>query len=108
MARRSSPRPVRATAWTPPGWPSPASSRAPPKLLAVRGMTPATANLAASMLWLGLAVGCFFAPWISDRLRRRKLPVLVGTGIQILALGALLLAPSTNAVINIALCFAFG
>src|SRR5262249_912997 len=30
-----------------------------PKLLAVRGFDPATANWSASLLWLGLSAGCF-------------------------------------------------
>jgi hypothetical protein len=49
-----------------------------PKLLMVRGHEAGTANVAASFLWLGLAAGCFVTPWISDHLRRRKLPVLIG------------------------------
>jgi len=79
-----------------------------PKLLAVRGLDPDSANLGASLLWLGLAAGCFVAPWLSDKLRRRKPPVLVGIAIQILALLLLLYVPSQGAAVDFLLCFAFG
>lgn len=79
-----------------------------PKLLMVRGLAPEAANLGASLLWLGLAAGCFVAPWISDRLRRRKGPVLVGIAVQIAALGALLYLPAQGAAMDFTLCFLFG
>ena len=79
-----------------------------PKLLLVRGHGVDSANLAASLLWLGLAAGCFIAPWLSDRLRRRKLPMIVGIGIQIFALALLLYAPPMLAPFDFFLCFAFG
>ena len=79
-----------------------------PKLLIVRGLDPGIANLASSLLWLGLAAGCFIAPWSSDRLRRRKLPTLVGIVIQVTALSLLLYAPPLGAAIDMVLCFAFG
>lgn len=79
-----------------------------PKLMAVRGMDTATANLASSFLWLGLAAGCFFTPWISDRLQNRKLPTVVGIVLQIVALTTLLYVPTRNPAIDTALCFLFG
>ena len=79
-----------------------------PKLLIVRGLDERLANLASSLLWLGLATGCFILPWSSDRLRRRKLPMIVGTGIQIVCLVLLLYAPSPGAAFDMALCFIFG
>jgi sugar phosphate permease len=79
-----------------------------PRLMQVRGLDPGTANLAASLLWLGLAAGCFVTPWISDRLRSRKLPVIAGIAIQVAALALLLYAPPFGARIDMALCFAFG
>lgn len=79
-----------------------------PKLLTVRGLNPGTANLASSLLWLGLAAGCFMAPWISDRLRRRKLPALVGVVVQLAALSLLLYGPPLGGAVDMALCFAFG
>lgn len=79
-----------------------------PKLLAVRGLDAGAANLASSLLWLGLAVGCFVAPSISDRLRKRKLPTIVGIVIQVAALALLLYAPPMGTAFDMALCFAFG
>lgn len=79
-----------------------------PKLLLVRGLAPDAANLGASMLWLGLAAGCFVAPWASDRLRRRKWPILLGIALQIIALGALLYLPSPSSALAFALCLLFG
>ena len=69
---------------------------------------PATANVAASFLWLGLAAGCFVAPWISDYLQRRKLPILIGIAIQILALALLLYTKPMTIGGDVLLCFLFG
>lgn len=79
-----------------------------PKLLMVRGFDAATANVAASFLWLGLAAGCFVAPWISDYLQRRKLPILIGIAIQILALALLLYTKPMTIGGDVLLCFLFG
>jgi MFS family permease len=49
-----------------------------PKLLATRGFDAAMANWAASLLWLGLAAGCFVIPKWSDVAKTRKLPIIVG------------------------------
>jgi sugar phosphate permease len=79
-----------------------------PKLMLVRGMDEASANLAASLLWLGLAAGCFITPWVSDRLMRRKLPVITGIAIQAVALSLLIYTPSLSPAFAMTLCFAFG
>lgn len=79
-----------------------------PKLLMVRGIDAGTANLAASLLWFGLATGCFITPWISDRLTRRKLPILIGLVIQLSALTLLVYAPDLAPFVAVALCFTFG
>lgn len=79
-----------------------------PKLLMLRGLSPGEANLGASLLWLGLAAGCFTAPWASDRLRRRKPPILAGLVLQVAALALLLYGPSLGVAVDFALCFAFG
>ena len=78
-----------------------------PKVLAARGLATESANLGASLLWLGLAAGCFVAPWASDRLRRRKLPALAGIAMQVIALGWLLYGPPLGAA-DFALCLMFG
>lgn len=81
-----------------------------PKLLMVRGHEAGTANAAASFLWLGLAAGCFVTPWISDHLRRRKLPILIGLAIQIFALALLLYTKPMGAAgdVLLRLLFRFG
>jgi MFS family permease len=79
-----------------------------PKLLTVKGLEPSVANSASSFFWLGLAAGCFLAPTFSDRLRRRKLPILIGIVLQIFALLMLLYVPSSNASTAVVLCFLFG
>jgi MFS family permease len=79
-----------------------------PKLLAVRGFDAATANWSASLLWLGLAAGCFVIPKWSDLIKQRKLPTIIGIVVQIVALALLLYLPELNAFAAMVLCFAFG
>jgi MFS family permease len=79
-----------------------------PKLLMVRGLDPAAANLASSFLWLGLAVGCFIAPWSSERLQTRKLPVIIGIVLQLVALSLLFYSQPQGAAFDTVLCFLFG
>jgi len=79
-----------------------------PKLLAVRGLDAETANWSTSLLWLGLAAGCFVVPRWSDMVKRRKLPVIVGIAVQTLALALLLYLPELSSMAAMALCFAFG
>jgi len=79
-----------------------------PKLVMARGADAGTANLATSFLWLGLAGGCFVAPWISDFFRRRKVPILIGLCIQIASLGMLLYSTPAGIGVDFLLCFIFG
>jgi MFS family permease len=79
-----------------------------PKLLAVRGFDAATANWAASLLWLGLAAGCLTVPKWSDVAKTRKLPMIVGTVVQVCALAVLLYLPQLGLVGAMVACFAFG
>lgn len=78
------------------------------KVLSVRGLGAGTASLGSSLLWLGLAIGCFIVPWASDRMRKRKPPILIGIAIQVAALSLLLYMPASGAALDMALCFAFG
>jgi MFS family permease len=78
-----------------------------PKLVAVRGM-PEAANVAASVMWLGLAVGCLVVPRWSDAIRRRKLPTVAGIAIQLGAMTALLYLPAIGIPATFFLCFMFG
>ena len=79
-----------------------------PKLLAARGFDAASANWSASLLWLGLAAGCFVVPKWSDVVKSRKLPIIVGIVVQALALALLLYLPELNLFAAMVLCFAFG
>ena len=79
-----------------------------PKLLIVRGLDPAVANVAASFIWIGLAAGCLVAPRWSDKVKRRKMPILVGILIQLLAFLGLVYAPDSGTAGMMALCAAFG
>ncbi|MCC6608954.1 MAG: MFS transporter [Burkholderiales bacterium] len=79
-----------------------------PKLILVRGLPESTANLAASVLWLGLAVGCILVPRWSDAVRLRKLPAMAGIGLQLAALLALVYAPGLPSAALMALWFLFG
>ena len=79
-----------------------------PKLLAVRGFDAATANWSASLLWLGLAAGCFVVPKWSDVIKSCKLPIIICTVVQALALALLLYLPELNSIAAMLLCFAFG
>jgi predicted MFS family arabinose efflux permease len=78
-----------------------------PKLLSIRGAGESTAALAASMLWLGLAVGSIVVVKWSDMIQSRRTPILAGTAVQLAALAALLYAPGGTPM-SIALCFVFG
>lgn len=79
-----------------------------PKLLMVHGLTPASAGLGASLLWLGLAAGSAVIPHWSDVIKRRKLPIIVGAAVQLLAFLALLYIPGMGTGLAFVLCFAFG
>lgn len=79
-----------------------------PKLLLVRGIEPSTANLGASMLWLGLAAGCLIVPRGSDAIGRRRLPIQAGSVVQLACLLALLFLPAVGPGLGMALCFVFG
>ena len=79
-----------------------------PKLLGARGFDAATANWSPSLLWLGLAAGCLVVPRWSEMIKRRKLPIIVGVVVQIVALLLLLYLPELNSIAAMVLCFAFG
>lgn len=79
-----------------------------PKLLMVHGLTQSIADLGASMLWLGLAAGSAVVPKWSDVIQRRKLPMLAGGALQLLAFLALLYLPSVGTGMAMVACFLFG
>jgi MFS family permease len=79
-----------------------------PKVLIVRGASESTAAFGASMLWLGLAVGSAIVPWWSDRIRARKLPIILGTVVQLVAFALLIYVAELGTTIDLALCFIIG
>jgi len=79
-----------------------------PKLMAVRGASPEQAAFSASLLWLGLAAGCLVLPAWSDRLRRRKLPIVLGCAIQLACASAILYVPVLPIWLALLLNFIFG
>lgn len=79
-----------------------------PKLLVVRGMAPELATMGTSVLWLGLAAGCIVFPKWSDVARRRKLPTMVGIGLQLAAAVILMSVPQHATASAMLLCFIYG
>lgn len=79
-----------------------------PKLLMVHGLSEGTASLGTSLVWLGLAAGSAAIPHWSDVIKRRKLPIILGCLIQLLALAGLIYVPSINSSLALLLCFALG
>ena len=79
-----------------------------PKLLMVHGLSATAAGFGSSMLWLGLAAGSAVIPWWSDHIKNRKLPIIVGSAVQVAALLGLLYIPNLGAGLAIILCFIFG
>jgi MFS family permease len=79
-----------------------------PKLFAARGIDLETANWLTSWFWFGLAAGCATVPWLSDKIQKRKIPIIAGVCLQLAAFLALVYLPSLNASSALALAFAFG
>jgi cyanate permease len=79
-----------------------------PKLLMVHGISPAAAGLGTSMLWFGLAAGSAIVPWWSDHIRNRKLPIILGSVVQLVSFLPLLYLDGISSTLAIVLCFIFG
>ena len=79
-----------------------------PKLLMVHGLSPGAAGLGASLLWLGLAAGSAVVPHWSDVIKRRKLPIIAGSLVQLVALLGLVYLPGLGSTLALILCFGLG
>jgi MFS family permease len=79
-----------------------------PKLLMVHGISEGTAGLGASLLWLGLAAGSAVVPHWSDVIQRRKLPIILGAVVQLVALLGLIFIPGIGTPLALTLCFVLG
>jgi MFS family permease len=64
-----------------------------PFLEAAYGLSRTSAATVTSMLFVGWGAGAPFFGWLSDRIGRRKAPVLAGLALQTLALAALIWVP---------------
>jgi MFS family permease len=78
-----------------------------PTLLSLRGVSGPTAALAASMLWVGLAIGSIVIVKWSDAIKSRRIPLLAATLLQLVAVLALVYVPG-GAVLAMWLCFVIG
>lgn len=67
-----------------------------PYLKAAVGMTPAAASFANSLLFLGFTVGAPFMGYISDKIKRRKLPMTIGAIGASILVAMLLYMPGMN------------
>ena len=79
-----------------------------PKLLMVHGLDQSTASLVSSLLWFGSASGNAVFPSWSSYLRSRRVPLIVGGGLMLACLLALLYVPGIGTPLAAILCFAFG
>jgi cyanate permease len=79
-----------------------------PKLLMAHGLSQSVASFGSSMLWLGLAVGSAIVPWWSDHIKARKLPIILGSVVQLLSFLGLIYIPNLGAAFAIILSFVFG
>ncbi|MBU0744898.1 MAG: MFS transporter [Gammaproteobacteria bacterium] len=79
-----------------------------PYLTHVHNFTKLEATEITSMLFIGMMIGSPLAGWISDYLGRRKLPMIIGAMFAILAMSAIMFAPTLHFAAEICLYFALG
>lgn len=79
-----------------------------PFLKGVYHLSAREAAFANSFVFLGWLVGAPFTGWISDRMRQRRLPLLLGCVFSAMAIAWVIYVPTTPVVIVEALLFLFG
>ncbi|KTD23256.1 major facilitator family transporter [Legionella londiniensis] len=73
-----------------------------PYLRHAQGLTEANAHFSNSLLFLGFTIGAPLMGWISDKLKRRKLPMLVGAAGAGIIMVIILYVPGLNhTVLNV-------
>lgn len=72
------------------------------------GMTQASADFANSLLFLGFTIGAPTMGWVSDKIRRRRLPMLVGATVAAVIMLILLYMPGLNEMHIRCLMFTLG
>jgi MFS family permease len=79
-----------------------------PFLETAYGLSRTHAATLTSMLFVGWGVGAPLFGWFSDRIGRRKAPLLAGLALETLALAALVFVPGLPVVGLASLCFVVG
>ncbi|MGH8493156.1 MAG: MFS transporter [Moraxellaceae bacterium] len=79
-----------------------------PKILMAHGLSESTANFGASLLWLGLAGGSAVIPHLSDVFRNRKILIVLGNLVQLIAALIMVYASGLSSTAALLLCFIFG
>jgi len=74
----------------------------------VRGLSPSEAGFVSSLLWLGSAGGNLVFPRWSDRIQKRRLPMIAGSAAVLTCLLALLYLPGVGRGLAIVLCLTLG
>jgi MFS family permease len=77
-------------------------------LESVYGFDPGWATFGGSLVFLGMAVGSAFVPWLSDIIQKRKPLMILGAAVQLQCLLAILYVPSPSLAFALAACFIFG
>ena len=81
---------------------------APSYLETVYHYTQTDAAHAVSMIFLGWALGAPFSGWLSDKLRRRLLPLMISSALSAVAMGLILFVPDIPKSLLFSLMFLFG
>ena len=79
-----------------------------PYMEAAYGLDRTTAASSVSILFLAWAFGAPFSGWLSDRIRKRKMLLVVGSGILTIAMGILVFVPALPLVATIILLAIIG
>ena len=67
-----------------------------PRFLAAGGMEQSDAFSVSAMMWFGLAFGAPLFAWVSDKLKKRKLPMATGCFLQLVAIIYIISNPSMS------------
>lgn len=67
-----------------------------PRFLGAGGMEQSDAFGVSAMMWFGLAFGAPIFAWVSDKLKKRRLPMAVGCFLQLLAIVYIISNPSMS------------
>ncbi len=79
-----------------------------PYFVSTLGIDRATAASITSMMFVGWALGAPLIGWTSDRIGRRKLPMICGLAVCLATMSAILYIPHLPIGVLMALCFACG